>query len=310
MEIPFKNEDILVKNINNSEDFKSKTEIINLSTNTLTSLNDRDLRSLIRRNIISCEDKKTDKVFYKANKDFKKIKKNDLNKNIRLSEGNLQSKETEDVFFLTWSLPSRITCPFACPSCMKRCFAKKNEYFSRVRESRMKNLNETKKDTFVSDMIEHLEFHLNRRKTENKLVIVRIHTSGDFYSLEYLDKWCQIVNHFKGEEGIKFQAYTKSIKFVHEWLKNRISEENINSENMQKELNNLNIRFVYSIWYDTPKEDIALAKELNLQTFTALPKKELEEVKNQKSAFVCGGDCGHCKECYTGKSPKIVIAYH
>ena len=39
---------------------------------------------------------------------------------------------------------------------------------------------------------------------------LRIHDSGDFYSIEYLNKWLQIA---KDNKEVIFYAYTKSIKF-------------------------------------------------------------------------------------------------
>lgn len=65
-----------------------------------------------------------------------KIKKSELNQNIHLSEGNIKSKCTDNIIFLTWSLPSRTTCPYATKMCKSKCFAKKNESFKRVRKSR------------------------------------------------------------------------------------------------------------------------------------------------------------------------------
>ena len=145
---------------------------------------------------------------------MKKITKKDLNRNIHLSEGNIKSKGTDEVIFLTWSLPSRSTCPYATTECKKRCFAKKNESFKNVRDSRGRNLAETYKDTFVEDMIKHFEYHLQRPKAQNKLIIVRIHTSGDFYNKEYFNKWVNISNHFKDNDKILFQAYTKSMPIL------------------------------------------------------------------------------------------------
>ena len=72
-----------------------------------------------------------------------KIKKNELNNCIHLSEGNIKSKNTDNIMFLTWSLPSGATCPYATDMCKKRCFAKKNESFKNVRDSRERNLEET-----------------------------------------------------------------------------------------------------------------------------------------------------------------------
>lgn len=86
-----------------------------------------------------------------------------LNKNIHLSEGNIKSKNTDNVSFLTWSLPCKITCPYATEMCKKRCFAQKNQYFKSVLASRTRNFEESKKDMFVSDMINHLEHQLDRK---------------------------------------------------------------------------------------------------------------------------------------------------
>lgn len=228
------------------------------------------------------------------------MKKSELNKNIHLSEGNIKSKETDDVLFLTWSLPSRKTCPYSTEMCRKRCFAKKNENFSGVRLSRERNLEETKKDSFTQDMINHLEYHLSRPKVKGKNVFVRIHTSGDFFSVDYLKKWVSVANYFKGNDNILFQAYTKSMPILEEYL---------NSDNSKKDISDINIKFVWSIWNDTPNEYTSSALKLNMQTFKALPKDEVL-VEESNGSFVCKGDCGLCKECYTGTSHKIVIPYH
>lgn len=232
------------------------------------------------------------------------MKKSELNKNIHLSEGNIKSKGTDDIMFLTWSLPCKICCPYATEMCKNRCFAKKNENFKNVINSRHRNLEETKKETFVSDMIEHLKYHLSRKKASNKKIIVRIHASGDFYNLEYLKKWIDISNYFKGNENILFQAYTKSMPILIEYI-----ETNNCKLSPEQTIKNINIHLVWSIWNDTPKKYTDVAKSLNFQTFTALPKTEIEK-KVKEGAFLCNGDCGNCKECYTGKSLEIVIPYH
>ena len=71
----------------------------------------------------------------------------------------------------------------------------------------------------------------------------------------------------------------------------------------------INIHFVWSIWHDTPEEYTKLAYLMDMQTFTALPKEEIDDAVKE-GAFLCEGDCGNCKECYTGKSKEIVIPYH
>lgn len=245
-----------------------------------------------------------------------KITKKDLNPNIHLSEGNIKSKGTEDVMFLTWSLPSKITCPYSTEMCRKKCFAQKNETFKGVRESRQKNLEETKKDTFVQDMINHLEYHLSRKKALDKRIFVRIHTSGDFYSYEYFKKWVDIAQHFIGNDKILFQAYTKSMPIIEKYLYWDEDENDWGywrdyetSDESAQALRDTNIHLVWSIWHDTPKEYTDMAETLEMQTFTALPKLEIPMAVNNGS-FLCNGDCGNCKECYTGTSNTVVIPYH
>lgn len=239
------------------------------------------------------------------------MKKNELNQNICLSERNTKSKGTDDTIFLTWSIPSRVTCPYATKLCSKKCFAKKNENFKRTRESRGKNLAETYKDTFTQDMINHFEYHLQRPKARGKLIIVRIHTSGDFYNLEYFKKWVDIAEHFKNNENILFQTYTKSMPIIMDYMKWYENEYNCKYgvEDYEFFMQGINIHFVWSVWQDTNEDYTELAHDMGLQTFIALPKDEIEvEVKN--GAFLCRGDCGHCKECYTGNSKSVVIPYH
>lgn len=228
-----------------------------------------------------------------------KIKKCELNQNMHLSEGNLASSGNDEVMFLTWSLPSRATCPYATEMCKKKCFAKKNESFKSVRESRSRNLAETYKDTFVADMIKHFEYHLQRPKAKGKLIIVRIHTSGDFYNLDYFKKWVSIAENFKSNEKIMFQSYTKSMPVLRSYL-----------EGNEDDLQSVNIHFVWSIWKDTPQEYTDYANEIGMQTFTALPKDEIDSAV-ESGAFACRDlDCGSCRECYSNNYKKIVIPYH
>lgn len=228
-----------------------------------------------------------------------KIKKSELNSDIHLSEGNLASKGNNEVLFLTWSLPSKSTCPYSTELCRGKCFAKKNESFKTVRDSRNRNLEESKKGTFVSDLIQHLEYNLQRPKAQNKKVIVRIHTSGDFYNLEYLKKWVSISEHFKNDNRIMFQSYTKSMPILREYI-----------ENNELKLDDINIHFVWSIWNDTVKEYTEYAKQIDMQTFTALPKEEVDNAIKNGSYGCQDLDCASCLECYSNRHKEIVIPYH
>lgn len=214
-------------------------------------------------------------------------------KNLHFGEGNLRSVQNDDYCYLTWSLPSRITCPYSTEMCRNKCFAKKNETFKSVRDSRNKNYEESKKETFVSNVIELIDKYLSKKKCIDKLVIVRIHTSGDFYNEEYLNKWIIIANHYKGDNRIQFQSYTKSVMYLKE-----------------KDLYNINIHIVYSQWDDTKSDDVKLAQDLKLPIFYATSREKVEEYRAD------GGYCcpktsdGKCKECYKSNHKLILVSYH
>lgn len=227
-----------------------------------------------------------------------KIKKCELNPSIKLMDRNNKSKKTETAHFMLWNLPSIKTCPYATELCKKRCFGAKQEngYNPVIISSRANAYAETLKPNFVKDMIKYIEWYLQKRKVENKTCFLRIHGTGDFYSLEYMRKWIEITDHFKGDNRIVFQCYTKSMPFLIEILKER-------------SIDSINIKIVWSIFDDTDPFYTAYAKELGLTTFTAKPKKEIETAIND-GYFLCQGNCGNCKACYKGKVPKIVIPYH
>ena len=68
----------------------------------------------------------------------------------------------------------------------------------------------TQTDQFIPDMSKEIDNKYKRLKDNNKLAI-RIHDSGDFYSVEYLDKWLSIIRNFS---KVTFYAYTKSIPII------------------------------------------------------------------------------------------------
>jgi len=94
-----------------------------------------------------------------------------------------------------------ITCPMA-KDCIANCYARQGTYqFSIVKQKYERNLAATLTDDFVIDMITDI--------IESKAAIIRIHSSGDFYSREYIFKWLKIMDSLP---HVQFYAYTKSFK--------------------------------------------------------------------------------------------------
>jgi len=103
------------------------------------------------------------------------------------------------------SLEGKSTCPFAkgCLGADYKCYAQKGAYaWPKVKEAYNNRYLLSKQDNFINIMNEAIQ--------KKKVDILRLHDSGDFYSVDYLNKWIQIANDNK---EVIFYAYTKSIPF-------------------------------------------------------------------------------------------------
>ena len=130
-----------------------------------------------------------------------------LNVNIN---GNKKLKNNETTRFMIWNLPSVITCPYRTALCEKSCYAQKAErVYPQVLPSRERNLEESKQEDFVENMIFTIEKHLVSKAFQGKKTVFRIHESGDFYNINYARKWVEIAKHFENDKRIIFLAYTK-----------------------------------------------------------------------------------------------------
>jgi len=103
------------------------------------------------------------------------------------------------------SLEGKSTCPFAkgCLGADYKCYAQKGAYaWPKVKQAYNNRYLLTKQDNFINLMNEAIQ--------KKKVDILRLHDSGDFYSIDYLNKWVEIAN---ANKEVIFYAYTKSIPF-------------------------------------------------------------------------------------------------
>ena len=123
-----------------------------------------------------------------------KMKKTSVKNNTKIFNFSIPAYKTKS---------GKITCPFA-KECVKYCYAQKGNYtrFPIIQELMEKKYNITKQENFVNLM--------NNEIIKKKAKYIRIHDSGDFYSIKYLLKWVDIAIQNK---NVIFYAYTKSIKF-------------------------------------------------------------------------------------------------
>jgi hypothetical protein len=115
------------------------------------------------------------------------------NEGITMSAGNKKLDKSIGIF----NLPAGKD--YTCENTCKNCYAIKAQYlYPQVLPCRIRNFEASKQENFVSLMVALI--------VKAKFKVVRIHESGDFYSIEYMQKWDNIA---KQLPEIKFYAYTK-----------------------------------------------------------------------------------------------------
>lgn len=208
-----------------------------------------------------------------------------------LSEGNKKLVPNKSVKFLIWSIPPISTCPFATALCKKLCYAMKAfKAYPNAREAWTRHYEMSKRGDFVVKMVFTILAYASKPSYKSaKVIVFRIHESGDFYNKEYAMKWLQIAKIISElEPKVQFMAYTKSIDFF-------------NGESIPE---NMTIRF--SLWSDTEPSQYELAKAMNLPIYTAV-----ESFTNEPKAERCGCvDCGKCGKCWNAKFATLKCEIH
>lgn len=127
-------------------------------------------------------------------------------KNYNWLTQNSKIKKSSGAKTYNWGIPAYksangfSTCPNAA-ACAKGCYATQGAYlFSNVAKVFEARLKLSLSPRFESIIIAEIQ----RRNIQR----VRIHDSGDFYSLEYTEKWLRII---KAHPLTEFYAYTKML---------------------------------------------------------------------------------------------------
>jgi hypothetical protein len=120
-----------------------------------------------------------------------KMKKTSKENNVNLYNFGIPAYKTAS---------GKMTCPFA-KDCVKFCYAQKGAYsWSNVKPAFEKRYELTKDENFVSIMSDAIK--------GTKATHIRIHDSGDFYSMDYIFNWFTIA---VNNPNVTFYFYTKSI---------------------------------------------------------------------------------------------------
>jgi hypothetical protein len=114
------------------------------------------------------------------------------------------------------SMSGMVTCPNA-GNCTTGCYARSGFYhMDSVKQAYERSLSLTLSDDFERIMgLELLRVLKNTQRVSQELM-VRIHDSGDFYSLKYFHKWMNLIKDFP---NVEFYAYTKQVQMVKDWAR-------------------------------------------------------------------------------------------
>lgn len=208
--------------------------------------------------------------------------------------------------YAQFNIPAKKTCPFATRDCKKFCYAKRDERFVAPRENREKNFAASLDNDFVERMIYTIETELNSKRFRNAVMIVRIHESGDFYNIMYLEKWIDIMRAFRYDNRVIFQAYTKSFPLF-------LQLSNFDYVTLRGLMNNG--RFALSLSLDDSMIEAQRADLLKVLQF--LPKCNVyyavkaDRMDSIKYDTVCDcADCAKCGNCVRTEGKTIVVAIH
>ncbi len=178
-----------------------------------------------------------------------------------------------------WNLPPVITCPGMSEWCKSNCYNADDRYekfpINRWCENLWWVLNN--KEELKKKIITQLE------ECKAKKVAVRIHSSGDFFSKEYISFWREII----GENPeVSFWAYTRS------WVIEELTED-------IKKLDDLgNMKLILS-WDETMMQPLdGFAKSIvvnsNEEIVMAIKKKAGVVCPEQYNLVHGCADCGIC----------------
>lgn len=140
--------------------------------------------------------------------------------NLLKTNSKLKKSSDKEYRLVQWSIPAyqirrgkyegHITCPMAGTCGKGGCYAQQGSFvWTNVNEAHTRNYELSLSKDFENTMAASIESHRKIALKNGQQLVVRIHDSGDFYSLKYAMKWFYIALKFP---KVRFYAYTKMVK--------------------------------------------------------------------------------------------------
>ena len=166
---------------------------------------------------------------------------------------------------------TRDSCRHATAECVKYCYGAHGNFLRPwVMKAYRENYEASKQEDFVLTMVSLLS---------NNERFFRIHAVGDFYNLEYIQKWCEIA---VAKPHITFLAYTRN--------PDAIDYLGIPS----------NMRLIYTMDKSTDKSKMPMSKCRKAHVID-YSYKTAPHLSTSGTITVCNSlDCSNCLECWLG----------
>lgn len=237
------------------------------------------MSEILRRKIPTSRQIKTRNAILKSYEDLEPVDSEFYG----FEKGNKKTGETNSrgEIVLVWNLPPVVTCPGA-DSCLEFCYNADTRINVFPIESWCVNwfwaLN--KKDACIEKINNILKCYDNP--------VVRVHSSGDFFSIDYVKMWVEIANQ---NPHAKFWAYTRS------WKVNDLAEaiqrlSQVSNFNLFASINKNEKSPSGMRWCFVGEDD------------------RLEGYFNCPEQYINGPQCIECRECFTKKETNIYFSKH
>lgn len=209
----------------------------------------------------------------------------------------------ERIRYAQFNTRAILDCPFRSAGCESVCYATKgNHQFPSVKTSREKSYEVSKEDNFSERMIYTIRYHMNTKRYKDNIMLIRIHESGDFYSVQYLRKWVETWKTFESSDSVRFVFYTKSFRF----FLMLAEEEKETIRNMMK-TGKLSINL--SIDDTTTKEQLVRYLEMIKEFPLCNTYRVTEKVTETDDKCDCA-DCAKCGACNKAQGKEKVVEIH
>lgn len=242
---------------------------------------------------------------------LKEMRNNSLYNNGVILSGNnklldYDNPETgEKVRYAQFNTLALTCCPFATEGCKAVCYATKgNHIYPSVKRSRERSYMESRRADFAESMVYTINAEKQSARYRNAVMLMRIHESGDFYSVQYLRKWVNVWKEYKAGDGVRFVFYTKSFPF---FLMLTEEEKAVVNNALQAGIVSMNM----SVDDTTSPEQWKAYFEMRKAFTLANTYRCTESTEGMKADNVCDcSDCAKCGKCNKASGRETFVKIH